>query len=140
MTHLTWIFFDYDLVCVGFPVYGFHPAEAVDQYLTGRFRRYYKEGRVVLGAPTIPGKNAIVFATFAGAHTGMTEPVPATKHVALLFEHLGFKVMDEIHVVGEYHGKIDFNTEGRLGDIRGRPNENDLAAVKQRIEELVKPS
>ncbi|MBT3275065.1 MAG: nitric oxide synthase [Spirochaetales bacterium] len=130
-------FFDFDLVCLGFPIYSFRPAEVMDRYLLDSFRRYYKQGRVVFGAPKVPGKNAVIFATFAGAHTGMTEPAPATKYVALIFEHLGFTVLDEIHIVGEFHGKLDYSTKGKLGDIRGRPNETDLAEVGEAVQRAI---
>jgi len=33
--------------------------------------------------------------------------------------------------VGEYHGWEEGNTQGRLGDIRGRPNREDLRKVKE---------
>ena len=61
------------------------------------------------------------------AITGMNKATPATKHVAMLFEHLGFTILDEIHVPGEFHGNLDYSAKGRLGDVLGRPNENDLA-------------
>ena len=131
-------FFDFELICIGFPIYSFQPAEAMDRYLSDSFRRYYKQGRVLFGAPKVSDKNAIIFATFVGAHTGITEPIPATKYVALIFEHLGFTVLDEIHVVGEFHGKLDYSTKGKLGDVRGRPNEEDLAKVKKKIETLLR--
>ena len=46
-------------------------------------------------------------------------------------EHLGFAVLDEWYVVGEFHGSEELSIRGRLGDIRGRPNEEDLREVKQ---------
>jgi hypothetical protein len=69
------------------------------------------------GVPKVPGKNVVIFATFAGVHTGRTEPIPATKYAALIFENPGFTVLEEIHVVGEIHGNPDYSTKGKLGDI-----------------------
>jgi len=46
-------------------------------------------------------------------------------------EHLGFTVLDKWYVVGEFHGSEERSTKGRMGDIRGRPNEEDLEKVKQ---------
>ena len=34
-------------------------------------------------------------------------------------------------VVGEFHGSEERSTAGRLGDIRGRPNEDDLNQVRR---------
>jgi hypothetical protein len=39
--------------------------------------------------------------------------------------------------VGEYHGSEESSTKGRLGDIRGRPNGEDLRKVKQDTRRLV---
>jgi hypothetical protein len=40
-------------------------------------------------------------------------------------------------VVGEFHGAEEVNTNGKLGDIRGRPNEKDLRKVTQDATQLV---
>ncbi|GAG29973.1 unnamed protein product [marine sediment metagenome] len=45
--------------------------------------------------------------------------------------------MDEIYVIGEFHGNEEMSTQGRLGDIRGRPNKDDLNEVHQRIEKIL---
>lgn len=129
--------FDYDLICIGFPIYGMRPPPDMEQYLYSCLHHYEKRGRIVLCAPKVPGKYVIVFVTYTGAHTGVSEAIPATKYVASAFEHLGFAVLDEIHVVGEYHGKPDYNTKGKLGDIRGRPNKKDLINVKKKIKKLL---
>ena len=39
-------------------------------------------------------------------------------------------MIDEWYVIGEFHGREEASTQGRLGDIRGRPNEEDLAKVR----------
>jgi hypothetical protein len=33
-------------------------------------------------------------------------------------------------VLGEFHGKADNSTKGRLGDIRGKPTPEELRKVK----------
>ena len=33
-------FYDYDLICVGFPSYRWHPPKPVDRFLTGKFGAY----------------------------------------------------------------------------------------------------
>ena len=54
------------------------------------------------------------------------------------FEHFGFNVVGEWYVVGEFHGREDLNTQGRLGDIRGKPTAEDLAKIKKDAEQLAK--
>jgi hypothetical protein len=122
--------FDYDLVCLGFPSYGWHPPRAVDDYLKARFALYRKQGRVVPGAPALRGRNALVFCTYSGPHTGSREAVPAGKYAGQFFEHLGFAVLDEWYVLSEFHGDEELSTIGRMGDIRGLPSEQDLARIE----------
>jgi len=130
-------FYDYDLICVGFPSYRWHPPKPVDQFLMVKFGAYHRQGRVKTGAPQVPGKNALIFCTYSGPHTGVNEAIPAGKYVGQFFEHLGFTVLDEWYVVGEFHGSEEKSTMGRMGDIRGRPNEQDLRKVRQDTTRLV---
>jgi hypothetical protein len=130
-------FYAYDLVCIGFPSYRWSPPEPMDDFLNAKFRVYHSQGRVKTGAPKVPGKNALVFCTYSGPHTGIREAVPAGLYAGQFFEHLGFTVLDEWYVVGEYHGSEEASTKGRLGDIRGRPNRQDLDKVKQDTRRLV---
>ena len=46
-------------------------------------------------------------------------------------------VLDELYVVGEFHESEKASTKGMLGDIRGRPNEEDLRKVKQDVTRIV---
>jgi hypothetical protein len=48
------------------------------------------------------------------------------KYIGQFFEHLGFAFVDEWYILGEYHGSIERSTKGRMGDIRGKPDKNDL--------------
>ena len=123
-------FFDYDVVFVGFPSYQWAPPRPVDDFLVSKFSAYHSQGKVRVGAPRVPGRNALIFCTYSGTHTGLNEAVPATKRAGQFFEHLGFAVLGEWHVVGEFHGSEELSTKGRLGDIRGRPNEDDLKKVR----------
>ena len=129
--------FSYDLVCVGFPSYRWHPPQPADEYLQDMYARYRSQGRVHIGAPRLPGRNALIFCTYSGQHTGINEALPAAKYAGQFFEHLGFTVWDDWCIVGEYHGSEAANTLGRLGDIRGRPNESDLGQVRRDTMELV---
>jgi hypothetical protein len=47
------------------------------------------------------------------------------------FEHIGFSVIDEWYVLSEFHGWEEGNTKGRLGDIRGKPTEEELRKIKE---------
>ena len=130
-------FYDYDLICMGFPTYQWRPPEPVGVFVKSKFDEYRKQGRIKIGAPKVPGKNALIFCTYSGPHTGINEAIPAGKYVGQLFEHLGFTVLDEWYVVGEFHGSEERSTKGRMGDIRGRPNEEDLRKVKQDVTYLL---
>jgi hypothetical protein len=123
-------FFDYELVCLGFPSYSWHPPKPVDEYLKARFGRYRKEGRILPGAPSIPGKNALIFCTYSGPHTGIREAIPAGKYAGQFFEHIGFTVVDEWYVLAEFHGDEELSTKGRMGNIKGLPSEQDLARIE----------
>lgn len=122
--------FDYDLVCMGFPSYQWRPPKPVEGYLQSKFAQYRQDGRIKTGAPRVPGKNALIFCTYSGPHTGINEAIPAGKVAGQFFDHLGITVLDEWYVVGEFHGSEEHSTRGRLGDIRGRPDEQDLARVR----------
>jgi flavorubredoxin len=130
--------YNYDLVFLGSPSYEFLPPEPMLRFIKERIRLHGGRGDIKLGAPEIPGKTAVIFCTYSGPHTGINEATTAGKYMAQFFEHLGFKVAAEWYVVGEFHGSEEFSTMGRLGDIRGRPNQHDLAKVKNDVHDLVR--
>jgi hypothetical protein len=130
-------FYGYDLLCIGFPSYQWQAPEPVRAYLTSKFSKYREQGRVKIGSPRVPGKNALIFCTYSGVHTGINEAIPAGKYAGQFFEHLGFNLLDEWYILGEFHGKEENSTKGRMGDIRGRPNEVDLRKVKQDVTHLL---
>lgn len=129
-------FFDYDLICFGVPSYGWHPPKQADEYLKAKFAQYRKEGRVHVAAPALPERNALVFCTYSGPHTGIREAIPAGKYIGQFFEHLGYPVADEWYVLGEFHGSEENNTLGRMGDIRGLPSRQDLDRIESRARVL----
>ena len=78
--------------------------------------------------------SAVKRATFGGGHTGMNEAVPAIKYMGQLFDHLGYEILGEWFIVGEFHGKLAYlSTSGRLGNIQGRPDERDLQEVAEKV-------
>ncbi len=121
---------DYDLVFLGAPSYRFLPPPPVLKYIDQKMTLHGQRGDIKLRAPLRPGKGAVVFCTYSGPHTGIDEATPVGKCMAQLFAHLGYEVLGEWYVVGEFHGREDHSTLGRLGDIRGRPNAADLAEVE----------
>jgi len=131
-------FYSFDLVCIGFPSYQWSPPKQMDKFLKDKFSAYRKEGRIMLSAPRVQGKNALIFCTYSGPHTGTHEAIPAGLYAGQFFEHLGFNVLDEWYVVGEFHGNNEASTKGRLGDIRGLPNEENLDKVKRDAIQIVK--
>ena len=131
-------FYSFDLVCIGFPSYQWSPPGPVDKFLKNKFNTYRKQGHIMWNAPSVPGKNALIFCTYSGPHTGIREAIPAGLYAGQFFEHLGFNVLAEWYVVGEFHGNGEASTQGRLGDIRGLPNEEDLEKVKRDAIQIVK--
>lgn len=131
-------YFDYDLVCVGAPSYSWHPPEPMANFLKSKFVAYRKEGKIKLGAPKVSGKNALIFVTYSGPHTGIDEATPAGKYMRQFFEHLGFAVIAEWYVLSEFHGSLENSTQGRMGDIRGKPQEEELLKIKEDAERLAR--
>jgi flavodoxin len=121
--------FDYELVFIGAPSYGWSPPDPVLDWLKDRMDFYRKKGVIKLGAPKVPGKKAVAFVTYSGPHTGIDEAIPVGKYLGQFLAHIGFDVLDEWYIVGEFHNSEENSTKGRLGDIRGRPNRADLDAV-----------
>ena len=101
-----------------------------------KFDENRKQGRIKTGAPKVPGKNALIFCTYSGPHTGLREATPVGKYMGQFFEHIGFTVVDEWYVLSEYHGNEERSTKGRMGDIRGKPTEDDLQKIRMDAEKL----
>lgn len=131
-------FYSYDLVCIGSPSIEWQPAKAIRDLLKTKLDLYRSQDKIKPSAPKIPGKNALVFCTYSGPHTGIDEATPAGKTMAQYFEHFGFKVVGEWYVVGEFHNKEIESTLGRLGDIRGKPTKDELAKIKKDAEKIAK--
>jgi len=131
-------FFDYDLVCVGSPSIEWQPAKPMKEYLTGKLAFYRNQGKIKPSAPKVAGKFALVFCTYSGPHTGLDEATPAGKTMRQYLEHFGFTVLGECYVLGEFHGREDLCTLGRMGDIRGKPTLDELAKIKKDAAQLAK--
>ena len=129
--------FGYDLVCLGAPTHQWLPAKQIREFVNAKLKEAFKKGYVKPNMYPVTGRNALIFATYSGPHTGINEAIPAVKWLGQFFEHLGFKVMDEWYVVAEYHGRLVESTKGSLGDIRGKPTQEELACIEEKITKLV---
>ena len=130
-------YFDYDLVCVGVPSIQWHPPKPVAEFLLKKFDEYKKQGKIKTGAPTVPGKNALIFCTFSGPHTGLREATPVGLYIGQFFEHIGFTVLDKWYVLSEFHSSEERSTKGRMGDIRGKPTKEELQKIRLDAKKLV---
>ncbi len=131
-------FFGYDLVCVGSPSIEWQPLKPITDLLKAKLNLYRSQGKIKPCAPKVAGKNALIFVTYSGPHTGIDEATPAGKTLRQYFEHFGFNIVGEWYVVGEFHGRLDMNTLGRLGDIRGKPTAEELAKIKVDAQQIAK--
>jgi hypothetical protein len=129
--------YDYDLVLLGAPSITFLPPPPMIRFLQGKLATHRDRGDIRPCAPQIPGKRAVVFVTYSGPHTGISEATTAGKYMGQFLEHIGFGVPAEWYIVGEYHGSFELSTMGRLGDVRGRPNQQDLEEVRMQVHTLV---
>jgi len=130
-------FFDYDLIFLGSPVIDWLPTKRIMGYITNMMRRYRDQGKITPSSPLKPGKYAICFCTYAGPHIGKNEALPMTMWLRSFLEHIGYAVLDQWHVVGQFHKETALNTQGRLGNILGRPNDKDLLGVENRTKGIV---
>jgi flavorubredoxin len=131
-------FLDYDLYSIGFPSYSWHPPKPVTKYLKEHHRKNVKAGLVKLSSPRVHGTHALVFCTYSGPHTGLDEAIPAVKYAEQFFEHIGISVVAEWCVLSEFIGNERASTQGRMGDIRGKPTEEKLEKIKKDTIKLVK--
>lgn len=131
-------YFDYDLVCIGSPSIQWHPAKPIDDFLTSKLATHRKDGKIKPTAPKIAGKNALIFVTYSGPHTGLDEATPVGIYMRQFFEHIGFNVIDEWYILSEFHGSLENSTKGKMGDIRGKPTAEELMKIKEDADNLAR--
>ena len=95
-----------------------------------KFSEYRKQEKIKTGAPKVAGKNALIFCTYSGPHTGLREATPVGLYIGQFFEHIGFTVLDEWYVLSEFIGSKERSTKGRMGDIRGKPTKDELQKIR----------
>jgi len=123
----------YDLVFLGSAVHQWLPTKMLVNYVKRMLKTYFTSGVIVPCCPIRPGKYAVCFCTYSGPHTGVSEAIPATKWMRAFLEHVGFTVLEEWHTVGEFKNREENSTKGRLGNIKGRPDEHDLVEIENRV-------
>lgn len=130
-------YYEHDLVLLGAPVYQFLPPEPVQEFLK---RQQRQTADIRPAAPEKKGHYGVVFCTYGGPHTGVREAIPALKYMGQFLEHAGVPVVEEWPVVGQFHdpARERLNRAGRLGDIHGRPNQNDLNSVTEKLRGLLR--
>jgi flavodoxin len=124
-------YFDFDIVCVGAPSYSWHLPEQMTNFLKEKFAVYRQQGKIKPSAPKVPGKNALIFVTYSGPHTGIDEATPVGKDIGQYFEHIGFTIIEEWYILSEFHDSVENSTQGRMGDIRGKPTAIELQKIKE---------
>ncbi len=130
----------YDFVFVGSGVYSQLPGKPVMEVFRSHLQEYIRKGEIKPASPRRPLAKTVVYCTYGGAHTGMNEAIPAVKYMGQLFDHLGYTIIAEWYVIGEYNPENmrGHSVSGRLGDIRGRPNEGDLRDVAERVKGVLR--
>ena len=126
----------YDFIFMGSGVYRWLPGRPMLNFISRTLKKYAENGNIKPSAPRLAGKRGVIYCTYGGVHTGVNEAIPAVKYMGQLLDHLGIEIVDEWYIVGEYHLKKHqgLSTRGRLGNIVGRPNSDDL----QRVAEMVR--
>lgn len=127
----------YELIFMGAPVYAWLPTETMIEFVKKKMVDYQDAGRIMPASPLIKDRFFVCFCTYSGTHIGADEAIPATKWLASFAGHIRYLVLDEWHIVGQFHNRDDLNKCGRLGNIQGRPNSQDLLDVQNRVEGLL---
>ena len=85
---------------------------------------------------TADSPRAIVFVTYSGCEFGPKEAEPSLQLLDLEIEHLGFRCVGHFSCPGRF---LDHPMPRSYhGDIRDRPNEQDLLAAERFLEERLR--
>jgi hypothetical protein len=148
--HTDLDFYDYELVFLGSPVIEWLPTKQMMGFVKRKLRDYRLRGDIPSCAVSVkPGRFAVCFGTNCGAHIGVDEASPMTEWLAAFLGHIGYRVVDKLHLPGEMRNFgqgadwmdaevfESLNTLGEYGDIRGRPNEEDLMQLEQHVSNML---
>lgn len=97
---------DFDFVFNGSGVYRWLPGKPMISLYEKLVTKYSDKNGIEYGGPKRLGKNAVVYCTYGGVHTGRKEALPAVKYMKQMFEYLGFEILGEWYVVGKYPEKM----------------------------------
>jgi len=130
---------DYDFIFAGSGVYQWLPGKPMLDFLRNQRKENAEAGNIKPCSPKRSNKKAVIYCTYAGTHTGINEAIPAVKFSGQLFDHLGFTILDEWYFIGDFKDESmkKLNTGGRMGNITGRPNEQDLEKIEQRVQAII---
>lgn len=130
----------FDLVFVGSGVYWQLPGKPMIELCKKLQQKYDERGEIKPASPRRPSAYVVVYCTYQGTHTGVSEAIPTVKFMGQLFDHLGYNILGEWYVVGEYKTGRSRNrpSHGRLGDVRGRPHTKDLKEVGEKVRGILK--
>ena len=130
----------YNMIFVGSGVYGQLPGQPLIDLHRRLLHQYNEAGEVKPASPRRPSAYTVIYCTCGGVHTGINEAVPTVKFMGQLYDHLGYTIVSEWYIVGEYltENLRNRSVDGRLGDIRGRPNLHDLREVREKVLGLFK--
>lgn len=131
-------FFGYDLVCVGSPSIEWQPAKPIADLLKAKLNLYSNQGKIKPWPQKLLAKTHWFSAPILAPHTGIDEATPAGKTMRQYFEHFGFNIVGEWYVPSEFHGREDMSTQGRLGDIKGKPTADELTKIKNDAQQIAK--
>lgn len=132
-------FLDYDFLFIGCGVYSWLPPKPMMDFVEKLNKGYMKQSSIKPGSPRICGKSCVTYATFGGPHTGSNEAVIIPKYLGQLPDHLGFEIVAEWLFPGAFTPSEleSLSKDGRMGDISGRPNKQDLNNVKNLVEGIL---
>ena len=51
---------------------------------------------------------------------------------------MGFNIIAEWYILSEFHGSLENSTQGRMGDIRGKPTREELVKITEDTARLAK--
>jgi hypothetical protein len=131
-------FEDYDFLCVGsLVIWGLPPDEILDvMRVVSRRSGWGAYGKVVPGP-----KRGLAFVTYAGAHLGPKEAIPALKLLELEMEHLKFKCVGLLSAPGKYIRAAPHHTPTWFhGDHMVRPTEQDINRIAKATQKILDSS
>ena len=132
---------NFNFVFAGSGVYGQLPGKPMIELHSNLLQKYNKSGDIEPSSPRRSSAKVVIYCTYGGVHTGINEAIPSVKFMGQLYDHLGYTILGEWYIIGEYKNELsNHSIDGRLGDIRGRPNAQDLKEIAEKVKGILKAS